>query len=101
MERFLARSSPWRGFMEVDTIKHSLALIAILALLIVGCSAPRQQTQQQNTQQATPLKLAFIGPLSGSNAFYGKFSKEGIDLAVADINAQGGIDGRQVEIAYD
>ena len=46
------------------------------------------------------VKLINVVELSGAGATAGTNWKNGIDLAVADINAKGGIMGRQIEIVH-
>ena len=46
------------------------------------------------------LKLVDVVELSGAGATAGTNWKNGIDLAVADINAKGGILGKQIEIVH-
>ena len=46
------------------------------------------------------LKLVDVVELSGACATAGTNWRNGIDLAVADINAKGGILGRQIEITH-
>jgi ABC-type branched-subunit amino acid transport system substrate-binding protein len=43
-----------------------------------------------------PYKFGAALPLTGTNAYYGEYMKAGIELAVADINSAGGINGRTV-----
>ncbi|MCL5962238.1 MAG: ABC transporter substrate-binding protein [Chloroflexi bacterium] len=45
-----------------------------------------------------PIKIAFVAPLTGDLAALGKMAKQGITLALEDINGAGGIKGRQIEI---
>ncbi|KNZ42154.1 ABC transporter substrate-binding protein [Acetobacterium bakii] len=48
------------------------------------------------------IKLGFIGPTTGDAAIYGSSAEAGAMLAAEEINAAGGIDGKDVEIiAYD
>jgi branched-chain amino acid transport system substrate-binding protein len=48
------------------------------------------------------VKIGVAGPLTGSNAAFGVQLKTGADQAVADLNAHGGVLGKQViEIAVD
>ncbi len=48
------------------------------------------------------VKIGFIGPMTGDAAIYGSSAEEGAKLAVTEINAAGGIDGKDIElIAYD
>lgn len=48
-----------------------------------------------------PVKIGFIGPLSGDAASVGEPIRNGVELAVKEINKNGGIDGRQIEIIYE
>jgi len=44
------------------------------------------------------IKLGVCGPITGPNATFGAQLKNGVDQAVADINAAGGILGQKVEV---
>ena len=46
------------------------------------------------------LKLGVVGPFTGPNAAFGAQMKNGVEQAVADINAAGGIMGQQVQIVF-
>jgi branched-chain amino acid transport system substrate-binding protein len=52
------------------------------------------------TAQAQTIKLADVAELSGPGATVGTNWKNGIDLAVAEINAKGGILGRKLEVTH-
>ena len=43
-------------------------------------------------------KIGFIGPLTGDNANYGIRCSNAAKLAISEINASGGIDGKQLEL---
>lgn len=47
---------------------------------------------------ADTIKLGVAGPHTGDLAAYGLPTKEAAELVVADINASGGVNGRQVEL---
>jgi len=51
-------------------------------------------------QSSGPIKLADVAELSGGGATVGTNWKNGIDLAVEEINAKGGILGRKVEVTH-
>jgi branched-chain amino acid transport system substrate-binding protein len=51
-------------------------------------------------QSGAPLKLTNVGELSGAGATVGTNFKNGVDLAVAEINAKGGILGRKIEVTH-
>ena len=47
---------------------------------------------------ADPIYIGLMAPMTGDYAEYGMFFKEGIGLAVDEINKAGGIKGQQVEL---
>lgn len=64
----------------------------IAAAVTVGLAAPALAQDK--------VKLVDVVELSGAGATAGTNWKNGIDLAVADINAKGGILGKQIEITH-
>ena len=63
--------------------------VSVLALAL----APLAQAQPAN-----PLKIGVIGPLTGPSSDFGIPMLNGIELAVAEINAVGGYLGRQLQL---
>lgn len=47
------------------------------------------------------VKIGALLPLTGSGANYGKSLKQGINIAVEEINASGGINGKKLEIIFE
>lgn len=74
---------------------YTLGLAAVAALIIgvFGFTGGPADTG--------PLKIGFMAPLSGDAAAYGEPVRNAMTLAVEEINAAGGIDGRQVEVIYE
>jgi branched-chain amino acid transport system substrate-binding protein len=68
----------------------SFALVLVMMLSLVGCgsSAPSDTNKEA---AANEVKIGVVLPLTGSSAEMGKLSKNGIELAINTINAQGGI----------
>ena len=48
-----------------------------------------------------PLKIGFLLPLTGSNAPFGQIQKKSALMAVAEINASGGINGKKIELMIE
>ena len=69
---------------------HRLTAVAVL------CAAPILAAAQ-----AGPVKIGVVTPLSGTYAGIGQQVRWGLDLAAAEINAAGGIDGRKIELLYE
>lgn len=71
-----------------------LAIIMIIGIF-AGCS-------NTNNANADEIRIGVNYELSGDNATYGNSSVEGIELAVEQINAAGGINGKKIKpIKYD
>ena len=62
-------------------------------LFVSGCVTERHPSPV--------IKLGFIGPLTGDGAFWGIIEKNAIDLAVEEMNANGGINGKKVLVQYE
>jgi len=78
-----------------------LALAAVVcALLVVACGAGDSPSQDGAPGQ--DISLAWAGPLTGPSAEYGLQSSKAAELAVREINENGGIDGRDLVLeTYD
>ncbi|RZT10722.1 branched-chain amino acid transport system substrate-binding protein [Duganella sp. CF402] len=50
------------------------------------------------SQAADPIKIGVSGPFTGGSAPMGVSMRDGVKLAVADINAKGGVLGRQIQL---
>src|SRR5437868_15551489 len=44
------------------------------------------------------LKIASVGPMTGQYAAFGEQLRKGAEMAVADINAAGGVNGQKLEL---
>ncbi len=62
--------------------------IAVAASLALSASAQAQ------------IKVGVAGPLTGPNAAFGAQLKNGAEMAAADINAKGGINGQQIQLVF-
>ncbi len=51
--------------------------------------------------EISPVRIGVIGHFSGPYADYGIPMRRGVELATEEINRQGGIDGRQVELVVE
>ena len=49
---------------------------------------------------ADPIKIGILGPFTGSLAFNAGEMKKGMELALEEFNAQGGLFGRKIELIY-
>ena len=75
-----------------------LVVITMLGSLLTGCGG---QNSKVSTKEKEPLKIGFIGPLTGVNAKGGKSMKQGMELALEEINAAGGVNGHELQAIYE
>ncbi len=72
----------------------------VLAIVVIG-GAWWLLSSGSGTTSTGPIKIGFIGALTGDAASYGEPQRDALKMAVGDINKSGGISGRQVEIVYE
>ena len=68
--------------------------ILLISLGLVGCAPGGVQT-------APNIRIGAIDPLTGPFAGYGEPVRDGMLLAIEEINAKGGINGRKVELLLE
>lgn len=78
-----------------------LSLVLALVLLLSGCSGSNGNDSSLNFENEETIKLGFIGCLTGGAAVYGQTSLNGAKLAVDEINANGGVNGKNIELVTE
>lgn len=64
--------------------------------------AAQDETADTGGLKGEPIQVGYIGALTGGSATMGEPARNGIVLAVEEANADGGIDGRPIElVAFD
>ncbi|MFT3765491.1 MAG: ABC transporter substrate-binding protein [Minicystis sp.] len=92
-----------------------LRLFPLAALLFAACSstppaattpvaevtaAPQAAPPAAPAPAAKTWKIGAYLSLSGPDAAFGMETREGIDLAIDDVNARGGVKGRKLEVVF-
>lgn len=76
----------------------SLLMIGVLCASVLGLAG----CSSAGGNSGDTIKIGALGPYSGDTAMYGEAAKKGIELAAEQINANGGINGKKVEVvSYD
>ena len=75
----------------VMTIALSFGMVAVLA----SCGGNTEVNYAENN---TTIKVGMSGPLTGGAAMYGIAVKNSAELAIAEINAAGGVNGVMLEL---
>lgn len=78
----------------------SLGSIALLGLALAGCS-DNNTGARGNTVQGNVIKIGQYASLTGGTATFGTETNEGIELAIAEANAAGGVNGKQFQLVTE
>lgn len=74
-----------------------LVLAGAMVLSLAACGQGNGGSAQDD---GTTFRIGGIGPLTGNNAIYGNAVMNGAQMAVDEINADGGINGVQLEFDF-
>lgn len=79
-------------------------VLLALALILAACPAEEQPDEDEAAEPADDgedIRIGFVAGLTGDEAPFGTPFLDGVDMAVDEINEQGGIDGRQVVVVTE
>ncbi len=85
-------------------MKKQLLLAGVIGALLVvgvGCATTGQTSTNSaanQTASTTPISIGWIGPLSGDAASVGEDALKASQLAVGEVNAAGGVNGRMLAL---
>lgn len=79
-----------------STRVRSVAVLGAALLVLAGCGGGGDDAATDDTASASPLIIGSLLPETGSLAFLGPPEFAGVDLAVEEINAGGGVLGQPV-----
>ncbi len=77
------------------------AAAASLLLVTAGCSGGLGGGGDEGGSDDGPIKLGMLAPFSGSESAFGEYMQNGAQLAVNEINADGGVLGRDLELVVE
>ena len=78
----------------------AMFLAAVMALSLVACGSKSDNGGSGDASGTETIKLGGVGPLTGGYANYGLSVQHGAELAVKEINAAGGVNGKQLELSF-
>ncbi|MGN1141735.1 MAG: ABC transporter substrate-binding protein [Oliverpabstia sp.] len=90
----------------MKNFKKAASLLLASALMVTsfaacGDKASDSSADGEATSSEATFKIGGIGPITGAAAVYGKAVENGAKLAVDEINAAGGINGKQIEFKFE
>ena len=82
-------------------MKRTLITLVTLALLLSTLACERRGGGGGGGDDTGPIKVGIYGDLSGQTSSFGQSTKNGAVMAIDEINAAGGINGRKVEYVME
>lgn len=80
-------------------VKKAFAAVLVLAMAVMCLTAcGSKETWKKTDDGKVVLEIGFIGPLTGENANYGTSVRNGAQLAVDEINKNGGFNGFELKL---
>lgn len=82
--------------------RFSTPLLAVTLLAAVAC-APDESTTKGSVAGAgkEPIRIGWYGALTGPTATFGVATRDGVEFAVEEINASGGLLGRKIQLVAE
>ena len=75
-------------------MKKIVVLLLIAFVFVSMCFAGGNQEESSSES----IKIGFIGPLTGDYANYGTLCKQAVQMAIEEINANGGVNGVEIKL---
>jgi len=76
-------------------------IITIIVLILIVVGLGYFINQEPASTETGPITIGFLGPLTGDAAALGEPARNIVAIAVEEINADGGIDGRELVVVYE
>ncbi|MBI2097953.1 MAG: ABC transporter substrate-binding protein [Candidatus Vogelbacteria bacterium] len=89
----------------MNTTAKVISGLVVVILVIWGLTSwsgkPAEAPAPAGGGTSEPIKIGFIGPLTGDAANIGQNAKAAVEIAVAEVNAAGGVGGRPLAVIYE
>ena len=82
-------------------MKKFISVMLVAAMAVTALTGCGSNSGSLSKKDADKYYIGGIGPTTGATAIYGTAVKNGAQLAVDEINAAGGINGKQIEYRFE
>ncbi|WP_077211670.1 ABC transporter substrate-binding protein [Bacillus dakarensis] len=93
--------------MKFNKVRLLMFSFILFLGILSGCSSSSSSTGDNegsdgsNSTNGDTIAIGAIFPLTGAGATYGEMYKQGVDLAIEEINAAGGVNGKPLSVIYE
>ena len=82
-------------------MKKFISVMLVAAMAVTALTGCGSNSGSSSKKDADKYYIGGIGPTPGATAIYGTAVKNGAQIAVDEINAAGGINGKQIEYRFE
>lgn len=82
-------------------MKKFISVMLVAAMAVTALTGCGSNSSSSSKKDADKYYIGGIGPTTGATAIYGTAVKNGAQIAVDEINAAGGINGKQIEYRFE
>lgn len=82
-------------------MKKFISVMLVAAMAVTALAGCGSNAGSSSKKDADKYYIGGIGPTTGATAIYGTAVKNGAQIAVDEINAAGGINGKQIEYRFE
>lgn len=82
-------------------MKKFISVMLVAAMAVTALTGCGSNSGSLSKKDADKYYIGGIGPTTGATAIYGTAVKNGAQIAVDEINAAGGINGKQIEYRFE
>ena len=82
-------------------MKKFISIMLVAAMAVTALTGCGSNSGSSSKKDADKYYIGCIGPTTGATAIYGTAVKNGAQIAVDEINAAGGINGKQIEYRFE
>ena len=82
-------------------MKKFISVMLVAAMAVTALTECGSNSGSSSKKDADKYYIGGIGPTTGATAIYGTAVKNGAQIAVDEINAAGGINGKQIEYRFE
>lgn len=82
-------------------MKKFISVMLVAAMAVTALTGCGSNSGSSSKKDADKYYIGGIGPTTGETAIYGTAVKNGAQIAVDEINAAGGINGKQIEYRFE
>lgn len=82
-------------------MKKFISVMLVAAMAVTALTGCGSNAGSSSKKDADKYYIGGIGPTTGATAIYGTAVKNGAQIAVDEINAAGGVNGKQIEYRFE